>query len=190
MPFDIDSYINDLRDALEKLTPQARVGFAVWCADALFREVRDYLAGKTDRTELLAVQEAVEYLWKFAWGKKPVDSEVHRLEQACGAIDWDEEMVTESEDVMNVSAIEALNSLCWALETCRTGSALSAVKAAENILNKLDWQLSCELFVHTYSEAIWSDPRWKAELASQQKMLDFLRDNPSLKTEQKTLFRE
>lgn len=190
MPFNITSYIDGLRGALEKLPPTARVAFAVWCADALVREVRDYLAGKTDGTHRLAVQEAIDYLWKFASGHKPVEAEASRLEQACAAIDWGEESVAAGEEVINVFAIEAIGSLCCALETCRTGSALSAAKAAENVLNKLDWQLSNELFVDSYSEAIWSDPKWKAELESQQKMLDFLGDNPSLKPEQKTLFRE
>jgi hypothetical protein len=190
MPFDISSYIEGLQRTLDRLRPQSRIAFAVWCADALFREVRGYLAAKTDALQRSAVQEAFDYLWGCASGDKPVDAEVRRLEQACAEIDWGEENVTDDEQDINVYAIEAISSLCCALGTCRTGSALSAAKAAENVLNKLDFQLSDELFVDNYSEAIWSDPKWKAELERQQKMLDFLRDNPGLNPEQRTLFRD
>lgn len=190
MPFNIFSYIDGLQRSLESLRPQGRIAFAVWCADALFREVHDYLVAKTAATQRSAVQEAFDHLWKCASGKKPVDTEVRRLEQACAEIDWGEENVADHEQVINRYAIEAISSLCCALETCRTGSALSAAKAAENVLNKLDLHLSDELFVDSSSKAIWSDPRWKAELERQQKMLDFLRDNPGLKPDQKTLFRE
>jgi hypothetical protein len=189
MPFNIVSYIDGLRRSLERLRPQGRIAFAVWCADALFREVRDYLAAKTDPTQRLALQEAFDFLWKCASGDKPVDAEVHRLEEACAAIDWGEENVADDEQVINRHAIQAIGSLAWALDTCRTGSALSAARAAECVINKLDLQLSDELFVDSYSEAIWSDPKWKAELKSQQKMLDFLRDSPGLEPDQKTLFR-
>jgi hypothetical protein len=189
MPFNISSYIDGLRRSLEKLPPQARVAFAVWCADALFREVRDYLAGKTSPTQRVEVQEAIDYLWKCASGHKPVDAELRRLEQACAAIDWSEENVANEEQVINVFAIEAIGSLCCALEACRTGSALSAAKAAENVINKLDWELSDELFVDSYSEAIWSDPKWKAELERQQKMLAFLQSQPGLTERQSRMFR-
>jgi hypothetical protein len=190
MLFNISSYIDGLRGALEKLPPQARVAFAVWCADALCREVRDYLARKTDDTQRLEVQEAIDYLWKCASSHKPADVEVRRLEQDCAAIDWGEENVGAGEEVTNVFAIEAMSALCCALETCRTGSALSAAKTAENVINKLDWQLSNELLTIGYPQAISSHPTWKAELERQQKMLDFLRDNAGLKPDQKMLFRE
>src|SRR5205085_12701889 len=107
-----------------------------------------------------------------------------RLEQAYAAIDWQEENVADDEQMINRYAIEAMASLCCALDTCRTGSALSAAKAAENVINKLDLQLSDELQVNNYSEEIWSDPKWQAELERQRKMLDFLRDNHGLKFEQ------
>jgi hypothetical protein len=190
MPFNIVSYIDSLQRSLERLQLQERIAFAVWCADALFREVSYYLAAKTDVTQSSAVQEALDYLWKCASGDKPVDTEVRRLERACGEIGWAEEDVVENEQAMNFYAIEAINSLMHALETCRTGSTLSAAKAAESVINKLDRQLSEELFVDSYSEAIWSDARWKGELERQQKMLDFLRDCPGLKPEQKMLFSE
>jgi hypothetical protein len=190
MPFNIASYIDGLRRSLDKLPPQARVAFAVWCAYELFREVRDYLAGKTDPTQRLAVQEAFDYVWKCASGHKPVDAEINRLEQVCAAIDWGEEKVAGDEELINVFAIEAIGSLCCALETCRTGSALSAAKAAENVLNKLDWQLSNELFVDSYSEAIWSEPKWKAELERHEKMLVFLRNQPGLTEAQSGMFRK
>jgi len=190
MSFNISSYIEGLRRCLEKLPPQARVAFAVWCANELFREVRDYLARKTEPTQRLAVQEAFDRLWKSASGHEPVNAEISRLEQVCAAIDWGEDNVAGNEELINRFAIEGISSLCCALEACRTGSAQIAAKAAENVLNKLDWQLCNELLVDNYSEAIWSDPKWKAELESQQKMLDFLRDNLGLKPEQKTMFRE
>jgi hypothetical protein len=147
MQFNISSYMDGLQRSLGRLLPQGRIAFAVWCADALFREVCDYLAAKTDATQRLAVQEALDYLWRCASGDKPVDAEVRRLEEICAAIDWGEENVADNEQVVNRYAIEALSSLCCALDTCRTGSALSAAKAAENVLNKLDFQLSDELFV-------------------------------------------
>ena len=190
MPFNISTYIDGLRRSLDKLPPQARVAFAVWCAYELFREVRDYLAGKTDGTQRLAVQEAFDYLWKCASGHKPVDADISRLEQVCAAIDWGEENVAGDEELINVFAIEAIGSLCCALEACRTGSAQSAAKAAENVLNKLDWQLSNELVVDSYSEAIWSDAKWKAELERQQKMLALLQHQPALTKGQSRMFRE
>jgi hypothetical protein len=190
MRFNISSYTESLQRSLDRLRQQGRVAFAVWCADALLREVRDYLAAKIDATEYSAVQEVLEYLWKCASGDKPADNVVRRLEQACTAIDWAAEDIADNEQEINFYAIEAISSLCCALDTCKTGSALSATKAAENVMNKLDRQLSDELFTDSYSEAIWSDPKWKAELERQQKMLDFLQHNPGLKPEQKTLFRE
>lgn len=191
MPFDISSYREGLQRSLERLRPQGRVAFAVWCADALFREVRDYLAAKCTPKEFSAVEEAFEYLWKCASGEEPVETaEASRLEHACAEIDWGEESVAGDEELINFYAIEAISSLCCALETCRTGSALSAAQTAERVLNKLDRQLSNELNADGYSEDIWSHPEWQAELERQQKMLDFLRHNPALKPEQKTLFRE
>jgi len=190
MSFNISSYIDGLQRSLESLRPQGRIAFAVWCADALFRRVRDYLAAKTDATQLSTVQEAFDYLWKCASGDTPLNAEVCRLEQACGRLGWAEEDVADNEQAINFYAIEAISSLCCALDTCRTGSALSAAKAAESVINKLDRQLSEELFVDSYSEPIWLHPMWKAELEAQKKMLDFLQHNPGLKVEQKTLFRE
>jgi hypothetical protein len=190
MLFNIFSYIDGLRRSLDNLRPQGRIAFAVWCADALFQEVREYLAAKTNATQLSTVQEAFECLWKCASGDAPVDTEVRRLEQACGELCWSEESVADNEQTMNFYAIEAVSSLCCAMETCRTNSALSAAKAAENVLNKLDRQLSEELFVNSYSEAIWSDPKWKRELESQEKMLNFLQGRPGLTEGQKHMFRE
>src|SRR5262245_5739447 len=190
MPFSISSYIDGLQRSMESLRPQARTAFAVWCADALFWEVRDYLATKIDRTQLSVVQEAFDYLWKWASGETPVDTEVPGLEQACGEVGWAEEDVADNEQVMNFYAIEAITSLCCALETCKTGSALSAAKAAESVLNKLDRQLSEELFVDSYSETIWSDPKWKAELERQARMLAFLGNQPGLTQGQTRMFRD
>ena len=56
MQFDISLYIEWLRQSLERLPLQGRIAFAVWCAEALYREVRGYLVAKTDFVQLSAVK--------------------------------------------------------------------------------------------------------------------------------------
>jgi len=189
MQFDIISYIEGIQRSLERLRPQGRIAFAVWCADALVRDVREYLAAKTDPAQLSAVEESLAYLWNCASGHKPTDTVICPLEKACAAVGWAEENVADNEQATNFYAIEAINSLMQALDTCRRGSAVSGAKAAESMINKLDRQLSDELVVDSYTDTIFSHPTMKAELERQQKMLSLLQNTPGLKGEHKTLFR-
>jgi hypothetical protein len=98
--------------------------------------------------------------------------------------------VAEVEQAMNFYAIQTVIAVMQALDTCRTGSAFSAAKTAENVINKLDYQVSDDLIVDSYSDRVFSDGRMKAELVSQTRMLDYLQENPCLRPDQRSLFRE
>ena len=135
MPFNISSYIDCLRQSLD--SAPARVAFAVWYADEPFRGVREYLATKTIPAEAFGNEKPLTAFGSLLQANILADDEIRRLQEACAAIDWGEESVTSDEELVNAFAIEAIGSLCCALETCSTGSAVNAAKAAESVSNAL-----------------------------------------------------
>ncbi len=134
--------------------------------------------------------QRADYVWSRALGRKPSDVDVDAIQRACAAVDWPVENVADCEQSLNFYAIEAMSSLCSALDVCRNGSVLSAAQCAEFVLNKLDRQVSNELFVQSYSQAVWSDSKWSAELTRQGKMLELLQSGRGISAEEKSLFRE
>jgi hypothetical protein len=161
----------------------------VWCATALLQEVREYLAAKVGPNADSTVQEAMNYLWSCASGDvEASESDVSRLEQACAKIVWSQEDVAEDQQATDIYAIEAISCLINALDACRTGSALSAAKSAECMLNKLDRQLS-EDHGRSSTDAVFSDPRMRAELERQGKMLAYLQNHGALTKGQELIFR-
>lgn len=171
MAFDVSEYIEEIQQKLNELPPVSRVGFAVWCADALFQRVCTYLAAKTHSEHFAFIMKAFDCLWVCASGETCQVAEAHRLELACAAIDWGDENVADEEQVINWFAIEAMGGLCCALNTCASGSSWSAAKAAENVLNQLDLQLrgypKSALGVNTNDGSysgfpdFQEEPRWK-----------------------------
>ena len=191
MRFNIVSYIEGLRHSLERLPTQARIAFSVWCADALFQSVSDYLEEKGGHNAVSGAQEALDYLWGCASGNMECsEQQIAEFEAVCGQIAWAEEVVRDDEQARNVYAIEAISSLIYALDACRTGSAASAAKAAESAINKLDRQISEELKTASYSEPIFSHPVMRRELQRHAEMLEFLQACGGFSKEQRLLFRQ
>jgi hypothetical protein len=190
MKFHVASYIDGLRRALDALPPQSRTAFAVWCAIALLQEVRKYLAAKSGANADRTVQEAMDYLWSCASGDvEASESDVSRLQRACAEIGWSEADIADDEQATDIYAIEAVSCLMNALDTCRTGSALSAAKSAECMINTLDRQLS-EDHGRSSTDAVFSDARMRAELERQERMLTYLQSHRALTKGQKLIFRE
>lgn len=189
--FEIFSYVGRLEKGLNAVRPQGRVAFAVWCADPLLCDARAYLAARIGPTRIAVVDEAMEYLWQCAERNDHFLSEPAAGGFAGALVDvtWGTDDVSEDEQSGNFYAVESLTSLSYAIETCRTGSAGPAAKAAESVINKLDYEISQELGADSYSDAIFSHPKMKAELEAQKKMVVFLHDFGRLAAGQRRMFR-
>lgn len=176
MQFNIASYLENVERKLTRLQPPHRILFAAWCAAALMKDAFDYVVGQIGLEGALVVRDAQEFAWTC--GLKGADaSEIERWQIACASIQWDEAHVSDGQQLENFIAIEWISAVTYALETCMTGSAHSAAHAAERIINRLDYELSQEYEI-SYSEEVFADPRFVAELHRQCDFLEFLQSCP------------
>lgn len=190
MRFNVLTYLDGIEQALEQVPRNSRTAFAVWCAEALWRSARSYIASKINPSEYLALSDALKYLWDSAAGVHVAHPSSDQILQNCEEISWSEDDVNEDDQTMNFIAVEAVNAILHALESCASSSSVSAAKCAECVINTLDRQLSDELFVDSNTEVVYTHPTMLAELDRQGKMLEHLRNSLGLSHEQSHLFRK
>lgn len=190
MSFGIASYRLDLERRLKELPERYRIAFSAWCAQFLFERSIVYVASKVNEHELLLLHRALQFVWNCASGVEDLKRSAAELLADCNRIAWNSDAIRDDEQAANMIAIVALSGLVLAIETCVTGSHETAARSAEQVINKLDYQLSAKHRTRSYCDAIFSDTLFKEELERQKKMVDYLlRESPQIGEEIKSKFR-
>lgn len=186
--FRIREYVESLSVRLSGVGKARRLAFAVWCCEPLFEEFAFFLSRMMGSENVRLLREVLESAWKnAAGGMEPNGAQVQRARQILESVWWGEsDLDEEGDDFLSMAAIELFGGYLEVLDCLQSGSAASAAKTAERILNRIDAELSMQEGI---ADPL-SDPRFVSEVERQKKMVSFLEQGAPLSPDVRTLYRK
>ena len=136
--FDLDQFLEGVREHLSKLGVRHRIAFAAYCAEGLFSFYSAYVevAGVGDDAGLRVI---IDELWSSATGRpmsrKGAATRQVRLEML--------DVIEHDHDEWD-AAVDALSAVWLGLECWKGKSADNAAKAAEKVVNRVEQRLTDE----------------------------------------------
>jgi len=171
---------SDLRQALDKLPRDHRVGFAAACAQRLLpRYVMFYAKlGNNKPNDGQVMSTSLDLLWRDLSGARLRDEEIADMIDRVLAVMPHEDTALEANEPY---ATDAAASVAFALQARLTGESKFAISAARRIYHALDNFVINNLFgrksvlSNVDEEIVLAHPLIQHELARQHRDLDNLR---------------
>ena len=184
MTFDILEYFDEIEHKLGQLVVERRVVFSAWCCQPLWDGFSDYLAKRIGNDQAIVLSAALDRTWtQLADSNRPTGREIQAAKALCLSADWSTPETNEA--FANYGAVQLIGGFLKLFEVIETGSAKSAARTAEYIINRVDYELSMLAGVNDPL----SHPRLRQELQVEDHMLKYLGETRVITLDDRRRFR-
>ncbi len=186
MRFDLPNHLSEIEGQLAVISAGNRLTFALWCSFAVLREFPDALARTIGSKKTSVFLELLNNLWAYVTEQKQLSREtIVAAHSAYAAIESDEFELISEDEREKFGTVELLGCIQSSLAVYENGSAESAAKCAEHVINCRDHELAFVMQV----KAPLSHPEFAAEAERQKRMIEHLQVSGSIAESDKYRFR-